>query len=239
MSHSQLSNHEQEEEFVVGRPRPKNNPLIHRSEVGKPSFHNDMPKLPDDYVFGAANKRDAESAGEVMLTWQVHCPPPSKMQYDFGRDFLTLNKKSVQSHCTSAKDVAEYRKSHDARLKPNVTGKKPAIVPDRVAADPNYSYGSKSGESESVADLIQNRWEMEWVQDQRRIQAEREKKESQEKARRMSPARQLAKYKSRTPIPQESQSPALKDFFTLKQFRDVPSRYKTPTPTLPDIHSKE
>lgn len=224
-------------DIIVGKPRPRNNPLIHRSEVGKPSFHNDLPPLPEDYTFGAPMKKDAEGAGEVMLTWQCHAPPPSKMQYDFGRDFLTLNKRSVQSHCASAKEVAEFRKSHDARLKPKVTGKKPAIVPDHVSGDRSHSYGGKSGESESVADLIQNRWELEWVEEQRQRQIAEQKKAEQEKQRRRSPTRQ---YVTRKPSPaqllaEKEAAPQPKDFFTLKQFRNVPSRYATPSPTLPDI----
>jgi hypothetical protein len=222
-----------EEEFVVGRPRPKNNPLIHRSEVGKPSFHNDMPPLPEDYTFGAPMKKDAEGAGEVMLTWQCHAPPASKMQYDFGRDFLTLNKRSVGS-CANAKDVAKFRAHHDSRIKPNVTGKKPSAVPDRVTGDPNYSYGGKSGESESVADLIQNRWELEWVQEQKKSQANADKKRALEQSRRMSPARQFVARKP-SPMMEMQAAPQQKDTFTLKQFRDVPSRYATPSPMLPDM----
>jgi len=44
-------------DIIIGRIRPKNNPLIHRSEVGKPAFHNDMPPLPADYTFGAPLKK--------------------------------------------------------------------------------------------------------------------------------------------------------------------------------------
>lgn len=226
---------QEEEEFCVGRPRPKNNPLIHRSEVGKPSFHNDMPSLPDDYTFGAQMKKDAEGAGEVMLTWQCHAPPPSKMKYDFGRDFLTLNKRSVGLGGATAKDVADFRKVNDARLKPKVTGKKPAIVPDHVTQDQTHSYGSKSGESESVADLIQNRWEGEWVQEQRQIQEVRDRKREKEQMRRMSPSRMTYKRKTPSPAMMQEAAPSIKDTFTLKQFKNVPSRYKTPTPTLPEI----
>lgn len=228
-------NNGQEEEFYVGRPRPKNNPLIHRSEVGKPSFHNDMPSLPEDYTFGAQMKKDAEGAGEVMLTWQCHAPPPSKMQYDFGRDFLTLNKRSVERGASNSKDVSDFRKETDARLKPKVTGKKPAVVPDHVTNDKTHSYGSKSGESESVADLIQNRWEGEWVSEQRTLQEVRDRKRTKENMRRCSPARMTYKRKTPSPAMLQEAAPSIKDTFTLKQFKGVQSRYRTPTPTLPDI----
>lgn len=218
-------------DIIVGRPRPKNNPLIHRSEVGKPSFHNDMPPLPADYTFGAPLKRDPEGAGDVMLTWQSHSPPPSKRSYDFGRDFVTLNKKCVESQCINAKDVAEFRKTHDARILPKVTGKKPAIVPDHVISDKNHCYGStKNTRSESVADLIQNRFELEWVEQAKARQERIDREREEERKRRASPARQLQTHKRKPTASPEQQAPRPQDFFTLKQFRDVPSRYATPTP---------
>ena len=217
-------------EFVVGRARPKNNPLIHRSEVGKPAFHNDLPTLPDGYTFGAPLKKDPEGAGDVMLTWQCHAPPSSKQEYDFGRDFVTLNKKSVQMHCVTPKDVQEFRHYTDARIKPNVTGKKPAIVPDRVKDDRQHSYGSKSGSSESVADLLQNRYELEWVMEQKNRQEQMESAQVREKARRAgrsSPVKSL----QRKPVSDKpAASPHPRDFFTMSQFKNVPSRYTSPSP---------
>jgi len=220
-------------DIIVGRVRPKNNPLIHRSEVGKPSFHNDMPPLPADYTFGAPLKKDPEGAGDVMLTWQCHTPPPSKLTYDFGRDFLSLNKQSVKSHCVNAKDVAGFRKDHDVRIKPKVTGKPPMQIPEKIMNDPNYSYGSrkeKVGE-ESLADLIQNRYEGEWVQEQVVRQQELERRAEKEKQRRRSPSRSVI-YKKRSPSPAQlaAQVQHPKDFFTLKQFKNVQSRFLTPSP---------
>lgn len=223
-------------DIIIGRIRPKNNPLIHRSEVGKPAFHNDMPPLPKDYTFGAPLKKDAEGAGEVMLTWQEHRPPASKVSYDFGRDFMTLNKRSVKAQCVNAKEVASYRSNHDARLKPKVTGTKPQTLPAHVRDNPTHSYGSKSGESEGVADLIQNRFELEWVAEQQKHQREMEEQQRAEKDRqrarqqRASPTRVFRRADS-SPV---AESPHPREFFTLKQFRDVPSRFRTPTPGLND-----
>jgi len=213
-------------DIVVGRVRPKNNPLIHRSEVGKPSFHNDLPPLPEDYTFGAPLKRDFEGAGEVMLTWQCHSPPQSKMVYDFGRDFLSLNRRSVEEGCTTAKTVADYRKFNDVRIKPKVTGKRPLIAPPCIIKDPNHSFGARSGESESVADLIQNRWEFEWVAEQKQRMESIERSKNKESERRASPARRAARI---TPAAAAAKAAAAvahpRDSFTLQQFRDVPSRY--------------
>jgi len=221
-------------DVIIGRIRPKNNPLIHRSEVGKPSFHNDMPPLPAHYTFGAPLKKDPEGAGEVMLTWHSHQPSPAKQCYDFGRDFLTLNKRSVKSGCISSKDIATFRKSNDARIKPKVTGKKPLTVPDHVIQNKDYAYGCKSSGSECVADLIQNRYELEWVEDQRKKSAETDKKREAEKQRRASPKRKMAeKQRSASALAAAANtSPSRAETFTLPKFRNVPSRFLTPSPTF-------
>jgi len=216
-------------DVIVGRRRPKNNPLIRRIEVGKPCQHNDLPPLPSDYTFGAPLKRDAEGAGDVMLTWRVHNPPTSKMTYDFGRDFVTLNRQSVASKCITAKHIADFRQNHDARIKPKVSTSKPSIVPVEVVRDPHRSFGAPTERCESVADLIQNRWEFEWVAEQRtRCEAIEAAKSSDSKKRSLaSPMRTtktmqlqaaLTRAKANTPSP-------IAHTFSLPQFRNVPSRF--------------
>lgn len=216
-------------DYIIGRKRPKNNPLIHHSEVGKPSFHNDLPPLPADYTFGAPCKRDPEGAGDVMLTWQSHSPPPSKMAYDFGRDFVALNRRCVSSMCATSKQVSGFRKEHDIRIKPKVGGKK-LIAPNKVLNDPTYAYGARSGESESVADLLQNRWELEWVMEQKTRSEAVEEARKKEKQRRASPTRSIMHKKPLDPLVLK---PHPKEYFSLKQFRDIPSRFATPSPAPP------
>lgn len=220
-------------DVIVGRRRPKNNPLIRRIEVGKPAFHNDLPPLPPNYTFGAPLKRDPEGAGDVMLTWQSHSPPVSKVTYDFGRDFVSLNRKGISDGCLSAKQTTEYRKTHDARIKPKVSAKKPLIAPLALISDPNHSFGARSEPCERVADLIQNRWEYEWVAEQKRRCEALEAAKDDERKRHSSPKVRAAdkrlaalaaeRSKATTPHPRET--------FTLPQFRHVPSRFATtPTP---------
>lgn len=230
-------------DVIVGRPRPKNNPLIRRSEVGKPASHNDLPQLPPGYTFGAPLKRDPEGAGEVMLSWQTHTTPSHKKTYDFGRDFLTLNKQSLKAGCIHPDQVAEFRKSHEARIKPKISSSaaghdrsvsRCSGVPGDIRNDRTHVYGAPSAPSEHVADLIQNRYELEWVLEQKArheaIQAA-EQELQEKKKRSSSPSAYTTKAAAVAPTPHP------KEYFTLKQFSQVPSRYFTPTPTLPDIRS--
>ena len=214
-------------DIIIGRRRPKNNPLIHRSEVGKPSFHNDLPPLPEGYTFGAPLKWDMEGAGDVMLSWHSHNPPPEKLRYDFGRDFVKLNKNSVLYKCTTPKDVTGFRSGHDIRVKPKVHKHRPTIAPAAVLNNPHHSYGAKSPQSERVADLIQNRWEFEWVTEQRERCESLADAKKREKDRRSSPSRQTLPAKSRE---KETPAPHPREYFVMKRFRNVPSRF-APSPS--------
>lgn len=225
-------------DFIVGRSRPKNNPLIHRSEVGKPSFHNDTPNLPKDYTYGAPLKRDPEGAGEVMLSWQSHSTPLSKKEYDFGRDFVTLNRMSLKEGCIAPRDVAEYRKTHEARIKPKANPeatKKRGGLPEHVTSGGARVYGCPSAPSEHVADLIQNRYEMEWVVEQKARHEAIQAAENalKEKHRRSASPTAILSKKAPTPTP----APHPKEYFTMKQFSNVPSRVFSPVSPLPDIHN--
>lgn len=219
-------------DVIVGRARPKNHPLIRRAEVGKSVVCSDLPSLPADYTFGAPLKRDAEGAGEVMLSWQSHATPTHKKAYDFGRDFMTLNRQSLQAGCILPKDVADFRKTHEARIKPKTStdNRGKGGVPDQLRRDKHHVYGAPSPDSEHVAELIQNRYELEWVLEQKArhetIQAAEQ--ELRDKRRSHSPTSFVKRV---TPTP----APHPKEYFTLKQFQNVPARYFTPT--LPDIRS--
>jgi hypothetical protein len=215
-------------DVIVGRVRPKNNPLIHRSEVGKPAFHNDLPPLPEGYTFGAPLKRDKEGAGDVMLTWQSHQSASGKKQYDFGRDFVALNKQSCEANCITTKDVKNFRSTHDARIKPKMQGVKPSTVPDRLKSDRNHVYGAASEPSEHVADLIQNRYELEWVLEQKRRHEQLSEAAKMEALRKSSPSRNAVAQQKMAE--RSTPSPHPKEYFTLKQFTGVPSRYFTPSP---------
>lgn len=171
-------------DIIVGRTRPKNNPLIHRAVVGKPSFHNDMPALPEGYTFGRPLKRDSEGAGEVMLSW--HAGP---------------NKKA-----------------------------KPA-VDKRFVADPDRVYGAKSGDAACMADLMQNRYELEWVNEQKSRHDATLKAEEREHMRKKAPTRIAQERDQRIKSQHNTATkPHPKEYFTLPEFRNVPSRFRSRSP---------
>jgi hypothetical protein len=162
-----------------------------------------------------------------MLTWQCHQPPQSKKEYDFGRDFVTLNRQSLKAGCIHPKEVADFRLSHEARIKPKVSQEKARGLPEKLRGDSEHIYGAASPPSEHVADLIQNRYELEWVNEQKtRAESALQAVKNEAKRRSVSPTKPLH------PKQQKEELVHPKEYFTLKQFSNVPSRYFTPSPTL-------
>eukprot|EP00744_Colponema_vietnamica_P003052 GILI01004722.1.p1 GENE.GILI01004722.1~~GILI01004722.1.p1 ORF type:complete len:238 (-),score=43.56 GILI01004722.1:189-902(-) len=187
-------------DIVIGRPRPKNNPLIHHSVVGKPSFHNNMPPLSPEHTFGAALKRDPEGAGDVMLSWNTgpstHAAPDGSLVQNRSRTTVVNGRQFV--------------------------------------ADPDRVYGRPSGDTSrnNMADLLQNRYELEWVNEQRVRYDGKAKAEQREKQRKAAPTRiSIERNERMQKVTQTATKPHPKEYFTLSQFRDVPSRFASPSPT--------
>lgn len=187
-------------DVIIGRVRPKNNPLIHQSVVGKPSFHSDMPQLPPDHTFGAALKRDPEGAGEVMLSW--HAGDGTHRAHDGS---MVMNK--------SRKEMLASR---------------------HFVADTERVYGRPSGDASknNMADLLQNRYELEWVKEQRLRYESKAQAASKEKQRKAAPTRiSIERNERMQKVSQNATKPHPKDYYTLPQFRNVHSRFATPSPT--------
>jgi hypothetical protein len=239
----------QADEYVVGKPRPVNNPIINalKSEVGKPKKYNNYQVHDVHYTYGAPLKRDPESAGEVMLSWKEHEPPTREI--DLGRDFVRLNKEAARAGAANASSVQAYRESHDARIRPQVSLQKNKAP---LKMDPGIAFGRKSClDGVTVRELVQNKFEMDWVEEQWERQGRREARAARKVAlREQSPLRVRA-----TPSPhafyytQQSKAPSAADSFTLRRFQDVPSRVHVSrsgsphkggsrnftTPTLPPV----
>merc|ERR1712038_954911 len=77
------------------------------------------------------------------------------------RDFINLNKHSVQSGITNVKDQSQYRMMHDIRLRPEPTNNygKPLVLPN------DYTAGHSNRPSTPVDKLIKFKYQEKWVKD--------------------------------------------------------------------------
>eukprot|EP01006_Ploeotia_vitrea_P027779 TRINITY_DN60542_c0_g3_i1.p1 TRINITY_DN60542_c0_g3~~TRINITY_DN60542_c0_g3_i1.p1 ORF type:complete len:267 (+),score=36.45 TRINITY_DN60542_c0_g3_i1:29-829(+) len=219
--------------FQVGKPRPTHNAIINqtKSEVGKsrPQLH---PVSEDaNYTYGIPCKRDPEGAGEVMLSWKEHAP--RKKEIDLGRDFIALNKRAAKSKAVRPTDVTAFRATNDARIKPqrNLPPKKAYL------SDENMAFGKKTcKDNTTVRDLMQNKYEMDWVNDQQNKAHRKYAKQAKQEALRQSSPLRVRSHISpllRHQQQQQQEANAPANTFVMKKFQNIPAKLawtRTPSP---------
>lgn len=145
---------------LCGAHRPnKSNPLLVKPLLGsvKATMY-DLPSVGNlQHEYGLRQERDGTSSAEVVGNWAQHDPNQKVMP---GRDFKKLNKHAVVEGAHSCKDVADYRKTHDFRLK---LGSDKAL--EIKPYDETTSFGRATNTSTSFNDLFSHGYRYDWVAD--------------------------------------------------------------------------
>eukprot|EP01062_Namystynia_karyoxenos_P062427 TRINITY_DN55307_c0_g1_i1.p1 TRINITY_DN55307_c0_g1~~TRINITY_DN55307_c0_g1_i1.p1 ORF type:complete len:248 (+),score=86.41 TRINITY_DN55307_c0_g1_i1:112-855(+) len=213
----------QEDEVIIGKKRPQGNPLIGHYEVGR-SWHARLSPHYDDpqYTYGMALKRDTEGAGDVVLSWKGHVqsPPPKG---GASKDFVRMNKRAAASHCVSPRETSEFRKTHELHV-PRSRATKDRSVPKAVR-DPAMVFGRRTPGEVSVGELIANKFETEWIEQQR---AHEQRERQARRALLQKKSRNRRQFMHRPPEQEAPLHP--KEYFTMKKFRQVHSRFASATP---------
>ncbi|KAJ9473500.1 hypothetical protein DIPPA_29562 [Diplonema papillatum] len=214
-------------DIVVGRPRPKKNPLIYRDEVGRSRTAGLSPHASDpDFTYGMACKRDPETAGEVALTWMVH-KRSIKPQDCTAKDFVRMNKTAISHQCLTSKDARALRSDLNYRVA-QMKFRKPKNDVPRSKLE-SVTFGAKSKHDESVKDLMGNRYALEWVQE--RMRAESTRKAAETDGKREVHRRPFIHAPALSALEADPPKPP----FVMKRFRSVLPRVtcRTPSPMRP------
>eukprot|EP00758_Cryptobia_borreli_P016188 Tbor_TRINITY_DN6085_c0_g1::TRINITY_DN6085_c0_g1_i1::g.10773::m.10773 len=164
-------------DIIIGRLRPKNNPLICRKLLGKSSYHNGLPPLPAGHTFGSPPKRDPDTVGQLMV-----CLPVS----------------------------------------PQISSRKGFV------ADKRKVYGIKTEEASYMQALIENRFQLEWVNLQREHYERMEMAERKRKRKKKAHLNVTLERDQWIALHSLGDvKPHPREYFTMRQFRDVPSRLST------------
>ena len=90
-----------------------NNILLVKDDVGKPK--KCVRNLPNgDFSYGSKPKKDSEGAGAILSSWQIHKPTSDE---EAEKDFKRLNKMSLNNKLITPKQVSEFVKQTDVRVK--------------------------------------------------------------------------------------------------------------------------
>lgn len=144
---------------LCGAHRPnKTNPLLIKPLLGcvKATVY-DLPSAAGNlqHEYGLPQVRDGSSSAEVVGNWAQH-DPNHKAQA--GRDFKQLNKHAVVEGVINCKQMQEYRKTHDYRLKLGSDK-----VPEQKPYDASTSFGRPTNASTSFNDLFSHSYRYDWV----------------------------------------------------------------------------
>ena len=143
---------------LCGAPRPNTkNPLLVKPNLGcvKQTCYDLPSKGNLQHEYGLRQERDGTSSAEVVGNWASHEPNPNVVP---GRDFKQLNKNAVVEGVTNCKTMAQYRSTHDFRLK--LGSDKAAVT---MPYDAATSFGRPTNASTSFNDLFSHSYRYDWV----------------------------------------------------------------------------
>jgi len=142
------------------QPETSKNVLLIKPQLGtvKSATWN-LPSQTDfQHEYGLRQKRDGVTSGDVVGGWAQHDGTANQMP---GRDFKALNAMAVVAGGCTSKDIADYRTTHDARLKLG-TYKAAETMP----YDSTTTFGRSTVASIPFGDLISHSYRYDWAQEQ-------------------------------------------------------------------------
>lgn len=123
------------------------NQLLVRSDVGcaKGSVR-DLPS--PDHRYGYKIKKDKESAGSLLSSWQMHSPTKAPLVQ---KDYNKMNKLGAVSKITKPKQVKNFREKHNFTIKDSRNRLKYA---KRLPSE-EFVYGIPNKPSTPIKNLVQ------------------------------------------------------------------------------------
>jgi len=143
---------------LCGAHRPnKTNPLLIKPALGnvKATVYDLPSKNNLQHEYGLRQERDGTSSAEVLGNWASHEPNPNVVP---GRDFKQLNKHAVTEGRITCKDMADYRKTHDFRLKFGSDK-----LTEKTPYDATTHFGRATNTSDNFNDLFSHSYRYDWV----------------------------------------------------------------------------
>jgi len=142
-----------------------NNPLLMKSELGKP-LRRCFTLPPEDFIYGQRNRGKETGAADAMSSWKLKDKNNQMEREKRGpRDFISLNKAATQSGLVTAQEHAQYRATHDVKRIPSAREQN-LKLPKRLP--PNMVFGVPTQRTLTpVFDLLEHRYQEKWLQERK------------------------------------------------------------------------
>ncbi|XP_046845424.1 cilia- and flagella-associated protein 77-like [Xenia sp. Carnegie-2017] len=161
----------------IQRESLQNNPLLQKSELGKP-LKRCFNLPPDDFTYGRPNLYSGNGTADALCSWNVVKPRRVSTAQPEERDFVRLNKMAVQAGLTSAPEQYQFRATHDVKVS---SGSKERSLNKLKKIPPSAVFGISRRPSTPVFDLLAHKYQEKWLEERRKAEEALRVKQDQKK----------------------------------------------------------
>ncbi|RXN10400.1 cilia- and flagella-associated 77 [Labeo rohita] len=136
-------------------------PLLIKPALGKTKSRGLSYPGPD-FVFGTATTVQDGGVPEAISSWHTHTMSTRNREAE--RDFIALNREGVKSGLVTAKELHQYRATHDIRRQPLTREGFRRSAPARIPAD--ASFGISNRPSTPISELMEYKYAQRWLEEQ-------------------------------------------------------------------------
>ncbi|XP_043576271.1 cilia- and flagella-associated protein 77 [Chiloscyllium plagiosum] len=146
------------------------NPLLIKSELGKGKRSGNALPGPS-HVYGTIERVYDGGVPAAIGHWHTMKPRKQETLHKLRRDFAALNKAAIKAGLITPREIYQFRATHDI----GVLGKK---VEKKEGMLPEITFGMPVRPSTPMFDLLENKFQKEWMDEQKARDRIRQKKKT-------------------------------------------------------------
>ncbi|XP_048469634.1 cilia- and flagella-associated protein 77 isoform X2 [Rhincodon typus] len=148
------------------------NPLIIKSELGK-GKRSGNPLPGPTHVYGTIERVYDGGVPAAIGHWHTIKPRKQETLHKLRRDFAALNKAAIKAGLVTPREIYQFRATHNVGILGKEVEKKEGMLPE-------ITFGMPVRPSTPMFDLLENKFQKEWLDEQKgRDQIKQKKKTHQ------------------------------------------------------------
>ncbi|XP_051539498.1 cilia- and flagella-associated protein 77-like isoform X2 [Myxocyprinus asiaticus] len=136
-------------------------PLLIKPTLGKTKSRGLSCPGPD-FVYGTPTTVQDGGVPEAISSWQTHTMSTRNRMAE--RDFIALNREGVKTGLVTAKELHQYRATHDIRRQPLTRESFRRSAPPRIP--PDSLFGISNRPSTPISELMEYKYAQRWLEEQ-------------------------------------------------------------------------
>ncbi|XP_055515994.1 cilia- and flagella-associated protein 77 [Leucoraja erinacea] len=146
------------------------NPLIMKTELGKPKRSGNF--IPgSNYVYGTYNRIFDGGVPAAIGHWRSVQPKAQAKMQKLKRNFAALNKAAIKAGLVTAREIYQFRATHDIGTSANKAEKKEGMLPE-------ITHGMPHRPSTPMFDLLEHKFQHQWIEDQKILDEMKKRKKT-------------------------------------------------------------